>query len=235
VVTWPLRWALSSGGREPTTRPRRGPAPAETLMGSRTLRCSTGRRRDFRAPTQLSQSPGTSPRVANRQGPTHRRGQDPSQARSDRQGGQRLRGRLRRDVRRKTSIRRTSRTRLGTRRAAASAPAGSRPQTSCWPRSTVSSRAPSSHASNSSMRERHRREPGKRRCGISPSRVNSCTVRTEHRSRAATSDVMRNGVVVAMWHLPSVFSLWAGRSQDFAAQATKADARTRRRLHAGTA
>lgn len=72
------------------------------------------------------------------------------------------------------------------------------------PRSTVSSRAPSSHASNSSMRKRHLREPGIGRCGISPSRVNSCTVRTEHRCRAATSDVMRNGVVAAMWHLPSM-------------------------------
>ena len=35
MVTWPLRWALSSGGREPTTRPPWiRPSPAKTLMGS---------------------------------------------------------------------------------------------------------------------------------------------------------------------------------------------------------
>jgi hypothetical protein len=153
VVTWPLRWALSSGGREPTTIFR------SLNFGSRS-RSSVERYSFF----VLVRS----------------RGAFASQYCAAISAKRRL-----------------------------------------APRSTVSSRAPSSHASNSSMRKRHRREPGKRRRGISPSRVNSCTVRTEHRSRAATSDVMRNGVVVAMWHLPSVFSLWAGRSQDFAAQQRK--------------
>lgn len=54
------------------------------------------------------------------------------------------------------------------------------------PTSTISSSAPSSQACNSSSRSRHLRD-GRRRCGISPHRVSSCTVRTEHRSRAATS------------------------------------------------
>ena len=55
------------------------------------------------ASSPLSNHPRSSPRVAHRQGPAHRRGQDPPPARSDRQGRQRHRGRLRRDDRRRAA------------------------------------------------------------------------------------------------------------------------------------
>ena len=57
----------------------------------------------------------------------------------------------------------------------------------------TSSRAPSSQASRSSTRKRHRRPPGRLKCGISLRRVISWTVRVEQRSRSATSSVRRNG------------------------------------------
>jgi hypothetical protein len=51
-----------------------------------------------------------------------------------------------------------------------------------WGSSWISRAAPFSHASSSSTRKRHRREPGSR-----PTRVSSCTVRSEHRRRSAIS------------------------------------------------
>ena len=71
------------------------------------------------------------------------------------------------------------------------------------PRSSaiVSKGAPRSQASSLSSRKRHLRDPGRRRWGTNPCRVNSCTVRTEHRRRLATSGVIRKGLAAGIEHL----------------------------------
>ena len=114
LITEIDRFSFPDGARGPSSSLILGPrrtvlsriCPSETLVRARPLRWSTGSgtRRPRAATTSSTVStPGSSPRVDHRQGPAHRRGQDPPPARSDHQGGQRHRGRLRRHVGRRAA------------------------------------------------------------------------------------------------------------------------------------